>query len=150
MAHLSDLRRPDGASKRRKRVGRGPGSGSGKTSGRGHKGHKARSGGSTPLGFEGGQMPIQRRLPKRGFNNTRFRKVFEFVNLRDLDRISEDTITVQVLAAHRLVAQRNPKPIKILGEGDLSRAVTVQAHAISTSARSKIEAAGGTVELLES
>lgn len=150
MTGLNDLRRPEGASQRRKRVGRGPGSGSGKTSGRGHKGHKARSGGSTPRGFEGGQMPLQRRLPKRGFNNARFRKAYDIVNLRDLERIEEQTITPDVLAGHRLIRRRNRRPVKILGEGKLQRAVKVQAHAVSAGARAKIEAAGGTVELLES
>lgn len=150
MTGLNDLRRPDGATRPRKRVGRGPGSGSGKTSGRGHKGHKARSGGSTPRGFEGGQMPLQRRLPKRGFNNARFRKAYDIVNLRDLERLDEQTITPDVLAGHRLIRRRNRRPVKILGEGRLQRAVTIQAHAVSAGARAKIEAAGGTVELLES
>ncbi|MGB7216775.1 MAG: 50S ribosomal protein L15 [Gammaproteobacteria bacterium] len=149
MAELSNLRRPRGAHRDRKRVGRGPGSGLGKTSGRGHKGHKARTGGNTKAWFEGGQMPLQRRVPKRGFNNP-FRKKYEIVNLRDLKRIEEETITLDVLAAHRLVDLGKGLPVKILGTGDIDRKITVQAHAVSAGARSKIEAAGGSVELLES
>lgn len=148
MAKLSELRRPEGAHRARKRVGRGPGSGLGKTSGRGHKGHKARSGGSTAPWFEGGQMPLQRRLPKRGFNNP-FRKVYEIVNLRDLDRLEEETITPEVLAQYRLVDLGKGRPVKILGDGRIRRKITVRAHAVSAGARAKIEAAGGAVELLE-
>lgn len=149
MAKLHDLRRPDGAAKPRRRIGRGPGSGRGKTSGRGHKGHKARSGGNTKPGFEGGQMPIQRRLPKRGFHNP-FRTVFEIVNVGDLARIEEDTITPELLEANGLVDLGKGWPVKILGDGELDRKVTVRAHAASKGAREKIEAAGGTFELLES
>jgi large subunit ribosomal protein L15 len=148
MAKLSDLRRPEGAHRDRKRVGRGPGSGLGKTSGRGHKGHKARTGGNTQPWFEGGQMPLQRRVPKRGFHNP-FRKVYEIVNLRDLDRLEEETITPEVLASHRLVDLGKGRPVKILGDGRIRRKITVRAHAISAGARAKIEAAGGAVELLE-
>mgnify|MGYP001171421119 FL=1 len=150
MTKLSNLRRPEGAHRAAKRVGRGPGSGIGKTSGRGHKGHKARSGGNTPRGFEGGQMPLQRRIPKRGFNNYRFRKVYEIVNLRDLDRVEEETITAEVLHAYRLIDLGTGRPVKVLGDGKIRRKVVVRVHAVSASARSKIEAAGGSVELLES
>lgn len=149
MADLSNLRRPEGARHARKRVGRGPGSGHGKTSGRGHKGHKARTGGNTHLWFEGGQMPLQRRLPKRGFKNP-FRKEYEIVNLRDLNGLEEETITLEVLHAHRLIDLGKGRPVKVLGDGALERKVTVQAHAVSASAREKIEAAGGSVDLLES
>jgi large subunit ribosomal protein L15 len=149
MTKLSDLRRPEGAHRSAKRVGRGPGSGLGKTSGRGHKGHKARTGGNTRPGFEGGQMPLQRRLPKRGFKNP-FRKEYEIVNLRDLDRVEDETITPEVLHAHRLVDLGKGRPVKILGDGKIRRKVVVRAHAISAGARSKIEAAGGAIELLES
>jgi len=148
MAKLSELRRPEGAHRARKRVGRGPGSGLGKTSGRGHKGHKARTGGNTAHWFEGGQMPLQRRLPKRGFNNP-FRKVYEIVNVRDLERLEEETITPEVLASHRLVDLGKGRPVKILGDGRITRKITVRAHAVSAGARAKIEAAGGAVELLE-
>ncbi len=149
MSKLSELRRPEGAHRARKRLGRGPGSGLGKTSGRGHKGHKSRTGGNTPRGFEGGQMPLQRRLPKRGFHNP-FRKVYEIVNLRDLARLEEETITPEVLASHRLVDLGKGRPVKILGDGRIARKITVRAHAVSAGARAKIEAAGGAVELLES
>jgi large subunit ribosomal protein L15 len=149
MTDLSNLRRPAGAHRARKRLGRGPGSGLGKTSGRGHKGHKARTGGNTRPWFEGGQMPLQRRLPKRGFKNP-FRKEYEIVNLRDLARLEEETITLEVLHAHRLVDLGKGRPVKVLGTGEVARKFTIQAHAISAGARSKIEAAGGTVELVES
>lgn len=149
MADLHDLRPPAGATQKRRRLGRGPGSGRGKTSGRGQKGQKARSGGGVPPGFEGGQMPIHRRLPKRGFHN-KFRTVYEIVNVRDLDRIEEDTITPELLDEHGLIDLGKGRPVKILGEGELDRKLTVQAHAASKGAREKIEAAGGTFERLES
>ncbi len=149
MADLSNLRRPEGASQASKRLGRGPGSGLGKTSGRGHKGQKARTGGSVPAWFEGGQMPLQRRVPKRGFNNP-FRKEYEIVNLRDLEGLEEETITLEVLQSRRLIDLGKGRPVKLLGDGEITRKITVQAHAASASARSKIEAAGGSVELLES
>jgi large subunit ribosomal protein L15 len=149
MTDLSNLRRPDGAHRSKKRLGRGPGSGTGKTSGKGHKGHKARTGGGTHPWFEGGQMPLQRRVPKRGFTNI-FRTVYEIVNVGDLARIEADDITPDVLAAHRLVDLGKGRRIKVLGDGAIERKVTVRAHAVSAGARTKIEAAGGTVELLES
>ncbi len=147
---LSNLRAPEGANRPRKRIGRGPGSGTGKTSGKGHKGQKARTGHhGGPAWFEGGQMPLQRRIPKRGFKNP-FREVFEVVNLRDLERVKEKEITPEVLAAHRLVDLGAGRRVKVLGMGEVARKVTVRAHAVSASARAKIEAAGGSVELLES
>lgn len=148
MIDLSNLRRPRGAHRARKRVGRGPGSGLGKTSGRGHKGQKSRTGGQVHAWFEGGQMPLQRRLPKRGFKNP-FRTEYEIVNLRDLGRIAEDEITLEVLHANRLIDLGKGRPVKVLGTGEIGRKITIQAHAVSASARSKIEAAGGSVELLE-
>lgn len=149
MTDLSNLRRPEGAHRARKRVGRGPGSGLGKTSGKGHKGQKARTGASVPAWFEGGQMPLQRRLPKRGFKNP-FRREYEIVNLAALDALEEETITFEVLQRHRLVDLSKGRPVKILGVGEVRRKIVVQAHAISGSARSKIEAAGGSVELVVS
>jgi large subunit ribosomal protein L15 len=149
MTDLSNLRRPAGAHRPAKRIGRGPGSGTGKTAGRGHKGHKARTGGQTHPWFEGGQMPLQRRVPKRGFKNP-FRKVYEIVNLRDLERVEEDAITPEVLHARRLIDLGRGRPVKVLGDGEIQRKVTVRVHAVTASARAKIEAAGGTVELLES
>jgi large subunit ribosomal protein L15 len=149
MKDLSELGRPEGAHRSRKRLGRGPGSGTGKTSGKGHKGHKARTGGQTHTWFEGGQMPLQRRLPKRGFTNI-FRKEFEIVNVGVLAGLEETEITLDVLHARRLIDLGKGRLVKVLGDGEVNRAMTVRAHAFTAGARSKIEAAGGTVELLES
>ena len=150
MSDLSNLPRPEGAHRNRKRLGRGPGSGTGKTSGKGHKGQKARTGHhGIPAWFEGGQMPLQRRLPKRGFKNP-FRRVFEIINVDDLQALGVDEVTPEVLAEHRLIDPGKGNRIKVLGEGELSRKVVVRAHAVSAGARTKIEAAGGSVELLES
>ncbi len=150
MVDLSNLRAPAGANRPRKRIGRGPGSGTGKTAGKGHKGQKARTGHhGVPAWFEGGQMPLQRRIPKRGFKNP-FREVFEVVNLRDLARVEEQEITPEVLASHRLVDLGKGRRVKVLGTGEVTRKVTLRAHAVSAGARAKIEAAGGSVELLES
>jgi large subunit ribosomal protein L15 len=150
MADLNNLPRPEGAHRDRKRLGRGPGSGKGKTSGKGHKGQKARTGHhGVPAWFEGGQMPIQRRLPKRGFKNP-FRTEYEIVNLDDIQALEESEVTPEVLDQHRLIDLGKRRPVKILGNGELERKVTVRAHRVSASARAKIEAAGGSVELLES
>ena len=150
MSDLSNLPRPDGAHRAPKRLGRGPGSGTGKTSGKGNKGQKARTGHhGIPAWFEGGQMPLQRRLPKRGFKNP-FRKVFEIVNLDDLQALGAEEITPELLAQHRLLDLGKGHRVKVLGEGDLTRKLAVKAHAVSAGARAKIEAAGGSVELLES
>ena len=150
MADLNNLPRPEGAHRDRKRLGRGPGSGKGKTSGKGHKGQKARTGHhGIPAWFEGGQMPIQRRLPKRGFKNP-FRTEYEIVNLDDIQALEESEITPEVLDGHRLIDLGKGRPVKVLGNGELERKVTVRAHRVSASARAKIEAAGGSVELLES
>jgi large subunit ribosomal protein L15 len=150
MSDLNELRRPEGAHREKKRLGRGPGSGKGKTSGKGHKGQKARTGHhGTPSWFEGGQMPLQRRVPKRGFKNP-FRTVYEIVNLGQLNKLTEETITPEILHSNRLVDIGKGNPVKILGDGEITRKITVRAHAVSDSARAKIEAAGGTVELLES
>jgi len=147
MSDLHNLRRPEGANKTSKRLGRGPGSGKGKTSGKGHKGQKARTGHhGIPAWFEGGQMPLQRRVPKRGFKNP-FRVEYQIVNVGQLSQLSEDEITPEVLGTHRLAGGN--QPIKILGDGELTRKITVRAHKVSESARAKIEAAGGSVELLE-
>ena len=145
--NLSQLKPAPGSRRPAKRVGRGPGSGSGKTSGSGHKGQKARSGGGVRPGFEGGQMPLQRRLPKRGFRNP-FRKEYAVVNLRDLAAISDESeITPEVLISRKLV--RDVKHgIKVLGVGEISRTITLKVHAISASAEKKITAAGGTVEVI--
>ena len=144
---LSNLQPAPGSHRDRKRIGRGHGSGTGKTSGKGHKGQKARSGGSIKAGFEGGQMPLQRRLPKRGFNPLS-RKEYALVNLRDLELFEAGSVVdIETLGKAGLVGQLKDG-IKILGDGDLSKALTVKAHKFSQSAQEKIVAAGGTVEVL--
>jgi len=144
---LSDLTPAPGASKKRKRVGRGDGSGHGKTSCRGHKGQGARSGGGTRPGFEGGQMPLQRRLPKRGFFSP-FRVEMAVVNLGQLEEFPEGSeVTPESLAERGLVRGKHPR-LKILADGSLSKALTVKAHGFSAKAKEKIEACGGKVELI--
>ena len=143
---VQDLRPSSGATRPRKRIGRGPGSGQGKTAGRGHKGQKSRSGYHHQRGFEGGQMPLHRRVPKRGFTNI-FRREYDVVNLSDLDRFEAgDSVTPLELARKRLAHGR--RPVKILGGGELKKALTVSAHKFSESARTRIEAAGGKCEVL--
>jgi len=141
---LSTLRPVAGSHLSRKRVGRGPGSGLGKTSGKGHKGQKARSGGNTNTGFEGGQMPMYRRLPKRGFTNP-FKVTYLAVNLRDLDRLTGDEVSPESLTAAGIMRKAS-EPVKLLGHGDIGRALVVKGVRASASARAKIEAAGGRVE----
>ncbi len=143
MARLESLERPDGVKRTSKRVGRGPGSGLGKTAGRGHKGHKARSGGSTKPWFEGGQMPLQRRLPKRGFAPHK-RLEYQVVNVGALERVEGDEATLETMRAAGLIASLR-KPVKVLGQGEISREMKVTAHVFSHSAREKIEKAGGEV-----
>lgn len=145
MATLSTLRPAPGSRKAIKRVGRGPGSGHGKTASRGHKGLKARSGGKPPAGFEGGQMPLQRRLPKRGFTNI-FKVEYQVVNVKDLQNFAANTVVTPELLRETGKVRTLRKPIKILGEGELSVALTVQSDKFSASAKQKITAAGGTVE----
>lgn len=145
MAELHDLSPVPGSHRDRKRLGRGPGSGTGKTAGRGQKGQKARSGGSIPAGFEGGQMPLHRRIPKRGFHN--FNRVeYQVVNVGDLARVEGD-VTPESLRGAGLIGSLR-KPVKILGSGEVESAFTVQVHAFSESARQKIESAGGTATVL--
>ena len=141
---LSSLRPAPGSHRARKRIGRGVGSGLGKTSGKGHKGHKARTGGSTNPGFEGGQMPMYRRLPKRGFTNP-FKVVAQVVNLRQLDKVAGAEVSPATLHEAGLVSEPD-RAIKLLATGEVTRAVTVRGLAVSTAAKAKIEAAGGTVE----
>jgi len=140
---LSNLKPAPGSTRARRRVGRGVGSGLGKTAGKGHKGHKARTGGSTNPGFEGGQMPMYRRLPKRGFTNP-FKVVAQVVNLRQLDRLAGAEVTPETLHAAGLVGEPS-QPVKLLATGEVARVLTVKGLAVSASARAKIEAAGGTV-----
>ena len=143
---LDKLKPAKGAARSRKRVGRGPGSGLGKTCGRGHNGQLSRSGGGVRAGFEGGQMPLQRRLPKRGFTNI-FRTEYTVVNLRDLARVEDvDVIDPDLMVKLRLA--RKGMPVKVLAVGELPRAVTVRAHKVSASAAAKIEKAGGKVEII--
>jgi large subunit ribosomal protein L15 len=141
---LSSLSPAEGSTQARKRVGRGPGSGLGKTSGKGHKGHKARTGGSTNPGFEGGQMPMYRRLPKRGFTNP-FRVEAQVVNLVDLKKVSAAEVSPETLYSAGLIGKPD-SPVKVLGTGDADRAYTVRGVALSAPARAKIEAAGGKIE----
>jgi large subunit ribosomal protein L15 len=141
---LSNLKPAKGSHRARKRLGRGPGSGLGKTAGKGNKGHKARTGGGTNPGFEGGQMPMFRRLPKRGFTNP-FKLAAQTVNLRQLSKLGMTELNPDTLHAAGLVS-RPQQPIKLLGTGDADRAYQVRGVALSAPARAKIEAAGGTVE----
>lgn len=144
---LNELRPLEGARKKRKRIGRGEGSGHGGTSTKGHKGAKARSGAKISPGFEGGQMPMQRRLPKRGFKNP-FRKEYSIINLRDLTRFPAGSVVdIQTLQSSGLL-KRVRYGVKILGQGPISNPLTVRAHHFSLSARNKIEAAGGKVEVI--
>ena len=144
---VHDLRPSPGSTHSRKRLGRGPGSGHGKTAGRGNKGQKSRSGYRHQRGFEGGQMPLHRRVPKRGFTNI-FRVEYDIVNLSDLDRFEAgQAVTPETLAGARLA--RKSRPVKILGDGEIAKALTVSAHKFSANAQAKIEAAGGRCEVLQ-
>jgi large subunit ribosomal protein L15 len=131
-------------------VGRGPGSGLGKTAGRGEKGQKSRSGYGRKLGFEGGQMPLHRRVPKRGFSNRRFRKEFAEVNLGRLEVFEAGTIVTPEVLLKRGIVRRLRDGVKILGKGDLTKPLTVHAHRFSAAARERIAGVGGKVEVLES
>lgn len=144
---LHELRPAPGSKQERRRVGRGIGSGLGKTAGRGHKGQKARSGGGVRRGFEGGQMPLVRRIPKRGFTNE-LRKEMAVVNVKDLNRFEEgEVVTPERLKEVGLVKKIN-HGVKVLGDGELTKRLTVKAHRFSEAARQKIEAAGGQVEVI--
>jgi large subunit ribosomal protein L15 len=147
MIRLHNMRTRPGSKHRVKRLGCGESSGHGKTSGKGHKGQKARSGGSLRLGFEGGQMPLIRRLPKRGFNNAAFHKNYAVVNLSDLASFKEGTVINEQLLREQKMLRGNGAGLKILGDGELKHALTIEADKISASAREKIEKAGGSVTL---
>jgi large subunit ribosomal protein L15 len=144
--NLSNIRAPKGSSEKRKRVGRGMGSGMGKTSTRGHKGQRSRSGSRMMRGFEGGQMPLHRRLPKRGFVNI-FKKEYTVVNLSRLAELGETTVTPEVLYKAGILKTKRGM-VKVLGNGDITTAVTVHAHKFSESATEKITKAGGKTELI--
>lgn len=146
---LHELKAPAGSRRRRKVVGRGPGSGHGQTSGRGEKGQKARSGGRSRPWFEGGQLPLHRRVPKRGFTNL-FRKEYAILNVRDLQRFEAGTSVTPATLSEAGLVRTATAPVKILGEGTLSKALTVSAHAFSKGAAAKIRAAGGTLEVIAS
>jgi len=143
--NLSTIRAPKRASEKRKRVGRGMGSGMGKTSTRGHKGQRSRSGSRMMRGFEGGQMPLHRRLPKRGFTNI-FKKEYAVVNLDRIAALGESTVTLELLRKAGLAGKRDL--VKVLGDGELKAAVTVHAHKFSKSAQEKISKAGGKAEVV--
>ena len=132
----------------RKRVGRGPGSGTGKTSGKGHKGQNARSGGGVRPGFEGGQLPLFRRLSKRGFNNYNFRTVYATVNVGDLERFEEGTTVTKELLIEVGLVKKELDGIKVLGNGELTKKLTVKADKFSSTAKEKIENVGGTTEVI--
>lgn len=144
---LQDLSSVDGSRKEVKRVGRGHGSGHGKTSGKGHKGQKARSGGGVRPGFEGGQMPLQRRIPKRGFNNI-FRKNIVAINVEDLNVFNDGSVVDESALRDRKIVKNSFDGIKILSRGNLERKLTVKANAFSATARQKIESLGGKAEVV--
>ena len=149
MIRLHNMQTRPGSKHRVKRLGCGESSGHGKTSGKGHKGQKARSGGSLRLGFEGGQMPLIRRLPKRGFNNAAFHKNYSIVNLSDLSSFKEGTVVNEQLLRESRVIRGQGAGLKILGDGELKHALTIEADKVSASAREKIEKAGGTITVRE-
>lgn len=149
MMRLHNMRPRPGSKHRVKRLGIGESSGHGKTSGKGHKGQKARSGGSIRLGFEGGQMPLIRRLPKRGFNNAAFHKTYAVVNLDALNAFEAGTVVNEQLLRSSNLVRGNVAGLKILGGGELKHGLTIEADKVSASAREKIERAGGTVTLRE-
>lgn len=144
---LHELSYTEGARKSSKRIGRGHGSGHGKTAGKGHKGQNARSGGGVRLGFEGGQTPLYRRLPKRGFTNFN-RKEFAIVNIESLNKFEEGTVVDVAVLKEAGLIKKELSGIKVLGNGELTKKLTVKAHKFSTSAKEAIEKAGGTTEVL--
>jgi len=146
---LNNLKPAKGAIRDKKRVGRGPGSGLGKTSGRGEKGQKSRSGFAHKVGFEGGQMPLHRRVPKRGFNNYRFRKEYATVNVEKLEVFEAGTIVTPEVLLKRGIVKKLGDGVKILGDGEFTKALTVRAHKFSAKAQERITGLGGKAEVLE-
>ena len=146
--NLENIPTIKGATHPTKRLGRGEGSGHGKTSGKGHKGQKARSGGGIRIGFEGGQMPLYRKLPRRGFNNKNFKVSYQLVNVGQLEKLEGDTVDRESLIKAGLVRD-NKQGIKLLGDGEVSQAFTINVCKVSETAKSKIEAAGGKIEACE-
>ena len=145
---LNELKKNEGATFSKKRVGRGPGSGLGKTSGKGQKGQKARSGVSIPATFEGGQLPLYRRLPKRGFSNAKFTTVYAVINLSDLNRFDNGTVVTPALLKEVGLVKKGLDGIKVLGEGNLEKQLTIQANKFSASALEKIEKSGSKIEVI--
>lgn len=145
---LHELKPNEGSVKTRKRVGRGPGSGLGKTSGKGHKGQNARSGGGVRPGFEGGQLPLFRRLPKRGFNNYEFRTEYAVVNVGDLNDFKDGSVIELKNLKESGLVKKEKDGIKILGNGELTKKLTVKANKFSSTAKEKIENAGGKIEVI--
>jgi large subunit ribosomal protein L15 len=145
MLTLNNLSPQPGSRKQKKRLGRGPGSGHGKTASRGHKGYKSRSGSGVKPGFEGGQMPLQRRLPKRGFNNV-FRKEYAIVNVQDLERFETGSRIDKAALVEAGLIKKGDSLVKVLGNGEIKNSLTVAVDKVSNSARQKIEAAGGKIE----
>ena len=144
---LNELRPAEGSTRESYRVGRGPGSGNGKTAGKGHKGQNARSGGGVRPGFEGGQLPLYRKLPKRGFNNAKFAKVYAIVNVEALNVFEDGAVVdLDALLAKKIVRKANDG-LKVLGNGELTKKLTVKATVFSATAKEKIEAAGGKIEV---
>ncbi len=146
---LHELKPRPGSTHRVKRLGCGESSGHGKTSGKGHKGQKARSGGSIRLGFEGGQMPLYRRLPKRGFNNATFKTKVAVVNLNELDVLADGGTINEAMLREKGLIRGKFDQLKVLGTGDVTKKITIEVDTISEAARAKIEAAGGTVTIRE-
>lgn len=145
---MHDLTPAAGARTSSKRLGRGIGSGIGKTSGKGHKGQWARSGGGVRIGFEGGQMPLMRRIPKRGFDN-RWRKVYSVINLSDLEKFNDgETVSAETLLEKGVLSKVEPYGVKVLGNGEISKKLSFKANKFSKSAEEKIKKAGGSVEVL--
>ena len=147
MAHDFNLRAPAGANKQKKVLGRGQGSGRGTTAGKGHKGQKARSGGKTYVGFEGGQMPLYRRLARRGFSNAPFKKEWQIVNLGEIDKRYAEGETVDLISLHEKGFLKGKSPVKVLAVGDLSKKLSFKVAAVSAGAKDKIEKAGGDIIL---
>ena len=145
---LNELKKNEGATFSKKRVGRGPGSGLGKTSGKGQKGQNSRSGGGVRASFEGGQIPLYRRLPKRGFSNFEFKTTYATVNVGDLNRFEDGTLVTPALLKEVGLANKELDGIKILGNGSLEKKLTIQAHKFSRSAVEKIEASGSKIEVI--
>lgn len=145
---LHELRPNEGAFKTKKRVGRGTASGSGKTSGKGHKGQNARSGGGVRPGFEGGQLPLFRRLPKRGFSNAMFKVRYSTINISDLEKFEDGAVVTPELLKEMGILKKQLSGVKILGNGDLTKKLTVKANKFSSSAKEKIESKGGKAEVI--